>query len=87
MYIGFSEWEICLDIPVPCDFIFPNFVNSTNSCKINLQNFHEFIKIWLDIKKIEKSFALMYRNENDWIVCKGFDSKEELDCFIAQSKK
>lgn len=83
LHIGFSEWEIRLEVPVPCDSAFPNFVNSSNSCKIHLQNFNEFIKIWLDMKKLEKSFALVYRNENDWIICKGFDSKEELDCFIA----
>ena len=70
-------------MPVPCDSTFPDFVNSANSCKINVHNFNEFIKIWLDIKKAEKLFALIYRNENDWIVCQGFDSKEEQNLFIA----
>ena len=83
MYVGFSEWEIRTEIPVPCDSTFHDFVNSSNSCKINLDNFHEFITTWLAIKRSGKSFAVVYRTMHDSILCQDFDSIEEQNLFIA----
>ena len=82
LYIGFSEWEVLTDIPVPCDSTFPYFLNDTNSCKITVQNFLEFIQVWLDIKKSEKAFAIVYRNQDDVIMCSGFDTQETMDFFV-----
>jgi hypothetical protein len=56
--------------------------NETNSCKISVNNFNEFIKKWLEIKKMQYSFAAIYRNDNDWVDCKGFNFKEEMEFFV-----
>jgi len=56
--------------------------NETNSCKINHNNFIEFTQKWLEIKRTLPLFAIIYRDDNEWIHCKGFDSKEEMDLFV-----
>jgi hypothetical protein len=59
-----------------------NYVNETNSCKMSINNFNEFIKKWLEIKENQYSFAAIYRNDNDWVDCKGFNFKEEMEFFV-----
>lgn len=57
-------------------------INETNSCKINHDNFEEFIKKWFEIKKALPPFAIIYRDDHDWIHCKGFQTKEKMELFI-----
>ena len=83
MYIGFSEWELSDgEMHCPDDEEFPNYVNVTNSCKMSVDNFIEFTKKWLVIKEALPPFAIMYRDNNDWVDCKGFDSKKEMEQFV-----
>ena len=56
--------------------------NEFNSCKISVDNFKEFRKQWLAIKEALPSFAIIYRDNYDWIHCKGFNSKEEMELFV-----
>ncbi|MGZ6251325.1 MAG: hypothetical protein ACXWL2_04810 [Candidatus Chromulinivorax sp.] len=86
LHIGFSEWEVNTDIPVPCDHAFPTYVNATNSCKISLINFKEFIKNWFGIKQSTSSLAIIFRNEEGIIICKGFTTTEEMDVFLLTIK-
>ena len=60
--------------------------NEFNSCKISHDNFIEFRKKWLVIKEILPEFAIIYRDDNDWVDCKGFDSKEEMELFVTTYK-
>ena len=82
LYVGFSEWEILTEIPVPCDYTFPDYVNGANSCKISMENFLEFRQKWVQLKKDLPLFAVIYRDDNDWVACKGFDSKEDMELFV-----
>ena len=40
----------------------------------------------MEMKKKQIPFAIIYRNDNDWIDCKGFDSKEEMELFVENYK-
>jgi len=82
LYIGFSEWEIKTEIPVPCDHAFPDYVHEMNSCKIDVENFKNFVIKWTTLKKKLSPFAIIYRNDSDLIDCKAFNSKEEMELFI-----
>jgi len=82
MYIGFAEWSINEDIKGPSYEDFPYYVNEINSCKISHDNFIEFTQKWLEIKRTLPPFAIIYRDENEWIHCKGFDSKEDMESFV-----
>ena len=57
-------------------------VDPNNSCKISHDNFIEFRTKWLAIKETLPPFMIIYRDDNDWIDCKGFNSKEEMELFI-----
>lgn len=82
MYIGFAAWSIDEEIDSPDDEEFPFYVNESNSCKISIDNFKEFIPKWLKLKQQLPQFAIMYRDDNDWVDCKGFDSQEEMELFV-----
>lgn len=83
MYVGFSEWSLSDgEMHCPDEEEFPKYVNETNSCKISVDNFKEFTKKWIEIKKALPPFAIIYRDENDWVHCKGFDSKEDMELFV-----
>ncbi|MGZ7044395.1 MAG: hypothetical protein ACXVHO_09270 [Methanobacterium sp.] len=86
MYIGFGEWFIDEDIDGPSWEEYPNYVNETNSCKITHDNFNEFIKQWIQLKKDLPSFALIYRDNLDWVACKGFDMQEAMEAFVKNYK-
>jgi len=86
MYIGFSEWEVDENMHCPDDEEFQNYVNESNSCKINQSNFMELAKNWMDMKKFKTPFAIIYRDENDWVYCKGFDSQEAMELFVKNYK-
>ena len=74
MYIGGPSWDD-----------YPHYVNEKNSCKINVDNFKEFIKNWNNLKNELPAFAIIYRDDNDWIDCKGFDTQEEMKAFVQKS--
>jgi len=82
MYIGFGEWFIDENIEGPSAEEFHDYVNEANSCKMSVQNFLEFKERWSLLKQELLPFALIYRNDNDWIDCKGFESKEAMELFI-----
>jgi len=82
-YIGFSEWELSDgEMHCPDDEEFPDYVNESNSCKIGIDNFIELAKKIMDMKKNPTPFAIMYRDDNDWIDFKGFDTQAEMESFI-----
>jgi len=83
LYIGFAEWAIDENIESPEDEDFPNYVNEFNSCKISYDNFMKIALKWELIATSElPCFALIYRNDNYWIDCKGFNSQEEMEQFV-----
>jgi len=56
--------------------------NEFNSCKISHDNFIEFRKKWLAIKEMLPPFAIIYRDDLDWIYCKGFNTQAEMELFV-----
>ena len=82
MYVGFAEWEVDEDMRCPDDEEFPNYVNETNSYKINQDNFIELAKNLMEMKKKQIPFAIIYRDDYDWVHFKGFNSKEEMELFV-----
>jgi len=63
-----------------------NYVTEDNSCKINTKNFIAFITEWLAIEELDSPFALIYRDEHDWIHCQAFQTQEEMEQFIVNYK-
>ena len=86
IYIGFANWLIDEDIDGPSWEELPNYVNEENSCKITYDNFNELIKKWIQLKKEQLPFALIYRDNLDWISCKGFDTQQEMEAFVKNYK-
>ena len=83
MYVGFSEWSVNEDVESPDEENFSQYVNETNSCKITIDNFKEFVEKWLVLKKeYNFPFLLMYRDDNDWVDCKGFQTEKEMELFV-----
>ena len=81
-YIGCSEWELDENAYYPSAEEFPSYLNETNSCKISHDNFIELTKKWIEMKKIATPFAIIYRDNLEWVHCKGFDSKEKMELFV-----
>ena len=79
LYITTKDFEIEKHIP---DDERLERTNEFNSCKISYDNFIEFRAKWLTIKKALPPFAIIYRDDNDWVHCKGFDSQEEMELFV-----
>jgi len=73
-YVGYSEEFYSLDDEESLE----DLKLEGNSCKISHDNFVKLAQNWMDMKKKRTPFAIMYRDENDWLHCKGFDSKEEI---------
>ncbi len=82
LYIGRADWELDEEEMCPSDEEFPNYVNDTNSCKLSVDNYLEFRTKWVELKKVLPAFAIIYRDDNDWVDCKGFDTKEEMELFV-----
>jgi len=82
LYLGRADWELDEDITCPSDEEFSDYVNENNSCKMSLENFLEFRKQWIALKQNLQPFAIIYRDEHDWVDCKGFDSKEAMELFV-----
>ncbi|MBP6869398.1 hypothetical protein KBC04_00730 [Candidatus Babeliales bacterium] len=87
MYIGFGEWFVNEDVDGPEYDEYVNYVNENNSCKISVDNFQEFIQNWRTIKKELPSFAIIYRDDKDWVHCQGFQSKEDMEQFIQDAQQ
>ncbi|MBP6869928.1 hypothetical protein KBC04_03540 [Candidatus Babeliales bacterium] len=64
-----------------------DYVNETNSCKISVDNFQEFIQNWRQIKKELPAFAIIYRDDKDWVHCQGFQLKEDMEQFIQDAQQ
>jgi len=79
LYVGIAEWEIDEDIKAPTLEEFPFYLNEINSCKISHDNFIELTKKILKLKDHPAPFSVIYRDNIDWISCKGFSSQEELN--------
>jgi len=87
LYIGFSEWEMSEgEMHCPLDEEFPNYVNENNSCRMHVDNFLEFRTDWVTLKKELPPFAIIYRDEHEWIHCKGFDSQKSIELFVKNYK-
>lgn len=82
LYMGFGDWLIDSEIDGPSDEEFPTYVNETNSCKMSVDNYLEFRQKWVELKKALPAFAIIYRDDNNWVDCKGFDTKEEMELFV-----
>lgn len=82
LYIGRSDWELYDDIKSPSNEEFPQYVNETNSCKMSVDNFMEFRERWIEIKKTLSAFVLLYRDELDWVHCRGFASQADMEFFV-----
>lgn len=61
--------------------------NEANSCKISYDNFIEFAKKWIQLKQDLPSFAVIYRNGNDWVNCKGFETQQAMEAFVQQAQQ
>ena len=86
LYIGLAEWELDEEVDAPSRDEFHDYVNEENSCKITYDNFNELIKKWIQLKKEQLPFALIYRDNLDWISCKGFDTQQEMEAFVKNYK-
>ena len=60
--------------------------NEANSCKISYDNFIEFRQQWVQLQQDLLPFALIYRDDNDWIACKGFVTQEEMELFVGDAQ-
>lgn len=88
MYIGFANWLIDEAIDGPPWDDFGDYINQLDSCRISIENFKEFIKKWLFLKKEQIfPFMLIYRNDHDWVDCKGFESQDEMEMFVKNNLK
>ncbi|AXK61029.1 hypothetical protein [Candidatus Chromulinivorax destructor] len=83
LYIGFSEWSLSDgEMHCPDEEEFPQYVNETNSCKMSVDNFMEFRQSWIAIKKNLPDFVLLYRDELDWVHCRGFATQADMELFV-----
>lgn len=83
LYLFPQEYDIENHIP---DDDRPGLTNEWNSCKIGYDNFIEFREKWMQLKADLPSFALIYREDNDWVDCKGFETQEEMETFVRNAK-
>ncbi len=84
LYIGQADWESDEEIDRPSDIDFPHYVNESNSCKMSIENYLAFRTKWVQLKQELPPFALIYRDDQDWIDCKGFATQEAMELFIAE---
>jgi len=82
LYIGRADWELDEEISCPSDTEFPRYVNDSNSCNMSVDNYLQFRQKWVELKQQLPPFALIYRDDNDWVYCKGFNFQEEMELFL-----
>lgn len=86
LYLGIAEWELSDgEMHCPEDHEFPTYVHENNSCKMSVDNYLEFRKNWVNLKQELPSFALIYRDNNDWIHIKSFNLQEDMEFFVKNS--
>ena len=79
--IGFADWLINEDIDGPAYKDFAVYVQKVPTCSMLVENFIEFKAHWINLKKELPAFAIIYRDDKDWINCKGFNTQEEISAF------
>ncbi len=80
--IGFADWLIDADIDGPAYQDFAVYVQQVPTCSMLVENFIEFKAHWINLKKRLPVFAIIYRDDNDWIDCKEFNTQEDMEIFI-----
>ena len=68
----------------PAEHELADHVNTDNSCQISRHNFLDFEEQWLALEK-SNSFAVVYKDEQNWICCQGFVSTKEMYDFVMQT--
>lgn len=86
-YIGSAEWELDEEIDAPRREEFSAYVNESNSYKITHDNFIELAEKLMHMKKNSMPFAVIYRNDNDWVNCKGFETQQAMEAFVQQAQQ
>ena len=82
LHIGFGDWLIDEEIDNPSWEELPEYLKKIKNCVMSVDNYLEFRKKWVALKEDPVPFVIMYRDNNDWIDCKGFNSKEEMELFV-----
>lgn len=82
LYLGFGDWLIDEEMDGPSDEEFPNYVNESNSCKMSVDNYLEFKTKWVQLKQELPSFALIYRDDQNWVDLKPFETQEAMELFV-----
>lgn len=82
LYMGFGNWLIDEEIDNPSWEELPEYLKKIKNCVMSVDNYLEFRQKWVQLKQTLPLFALIYRDDNDWVDCKGFDSKEEMELFV-----
>ena len=87
LYIGFGDWLIDAEIDDPLWEDFFTYVKQIKTCPLLVNNFLEFKDKWIVLKQELPPFAIMYRDDHDWVDCKGFDSKKDMELFVKNYKQ
>jgi len=82
LYIGFGDWLIDEEIDSPSSEEFFTYIKKIKTCSVSVNNFIEFTQNWVELKLQLPPFAIIYRDDNDLIYCKGFDSQENMELFV-----
>ncbi|MBP6869886.1 hypothetical protein KBC04_03325 [Candidatus Babeliales bacterium] len=86
IHIGTFEWtDSSKTKRIPEKDNIPHYVNEDNTLQMPYENYKELIESWI-VMQSRYSWALVYPDENDWIVCKGFDTQEQARLFIKEYK-
>lgn len=73
-----DEWST-----LPEDYL--DYVKQQDACILSFQNFDDFVEQWANFIDQAPPFALIYRDDNDWIHLKKCNSQEEIQNFIKQN--
>ena len=59
-----------------------DYVSEEHSCKISTKNFIAFTAAWIAIEEVNSPFALIYRDQQDWVHCQAFQSQQAMEQFM-----
>jgi hypothetical protein len=82
LYMGFGDWLIDEEIDNPSWEELPEYLKKIKNCVMSVDNYLEFRKKWVALKEDSVPFAIIYRDDHDWVDCKGFNSQEEMELFV-----
>ncbi|MBP6869757.1 hypothetical protein KBC04_02660 [Candidatus Babeliales bacterium] len=86
IHIGAFEWaDSSKTKRMPERDKIPEYVNKNNTLQMPYENYKELIESWITMQS-RYCWALVYREENDWIKCHGFDTHEQARTFIKEYK-